>query len=408
MLTLNAKPLPAEKTTGANQGPFSAWQGMTFSTWLRFLALRPAMDWGHAARISLCTACSVSNSVNKVLERMLYGRQIDNVQFPGPPLFILGHWRSGTTLLHNLLAQDDHYVTPNTYQILNPHHFLLTESTVTKLTAWMLPKTRPMDNMKFTWDAPQEDETALLNLTLSSPYIMAAFQGQREYYGRYFDMQEVPADELQRWKTAFIYFIKKLTVKSGRQILLKSPTHTYRIPLILELFPDARFVNIVRNPYAVFNSTMHMRRKMFEANGLAQRREGDMEEDVCLTYLHLFERYHADKHLIPSDRLYEIRYEELEQDPIGELRKVYEHCEWPGFELLEQKLATQVDGLREYQKNEFRMQPDLKRRLYDRLRGVFERYGYDGDLDDSGRANMPLAEICNQPVEGVRAESSIV
>lgn len=380
---MSEKTKPKDKTTGSSQGPFSVWQGMTFGTWLRFLAMRPPMDWTQASRIAICTGCSLSNSVNRVIERLIYGRQIDNAQFPGPPLFILGHWRSGTTLLHNLLAEDKRYVTPNTYEVINPHHFLLTESTVTRFTKWMLPSTRPMDNMKLSWTSPQEDESALLNLTLSSAYLMLAFHGQREYYGRYFDMHGIPPRELERWKQAFMYFIKKLTVKTGRQILLKSPTHTYRIPLILEMFPDAQFVNIVRNPYAVFNSTMHLRRKMFEANGLARAKTDNMEDDVCVTYSHLFERYHGDKHLIPAGRLYEIRYEELEQDPIGEMRKIYEFFKWPGFDELEKTIAAQLPSLREYKKNEFHMDPDLKRRLYHRFREVFERYGYASELDEA-------------------------
>lgn len=379
---MSDKPGKKDKTTGSSQGPFSVWQGMTFGMWLRFLAMRPPMDWTQASRLAICTSCSISNSINRVVERLLFGRQIDNAKFPGPPLFILGHWRSGTTLLHNLLAEDKRYVTPNTYEVINPHHFLLTESTVTKFTKWMLPKTRPMDNMKLSWTSPQEDESALLNLTLSSAYLMLAFQGQREYYGRYFDMQGVPEKELTRWKKEFVYFVKKLTVKTGRQILLKSPTHTYRIPLILEMFPDANFVNIVRNPYSVFNSTMHLRRKMFEANGLGRTNFEGMEEDVCKTYSHLFERYHADKHLIPAGRLYEIRYEELEKDPIGEMRKVYSHFKWTGFEELEKTIAGQLDSLREYKKNEFHMDPDLKRRVYQRFKDVFDRYGYPADLDE--------------------------
>lgn len=379
---MSENPKTKDKTTGSSQGPFSVWQGMTFGTWLRFLAMRPPLDWTQASRVAICTGCSLSNSVNRVIERVIYGRQIDNAQFPGPPLFILGHWRSGTTLLHNLLAEDQRYVTPNTYQVINPHHFLLTESTVTKFTKWMLPKTRPMDNMKLSWTSPQEDESALLNLTLSSAYLMLAFQNQRDRYQPYFDMRGLPPRELERWKQAFQYFAKKLTVKTGRQILLKSPTHTFRIPLILEMFPDAQFVNIVRNPYSVFNSTMHLRRKMFEANGLAKITCDNMEDDVCSAYTHLFERYHADKHLIPAGRLYEIKYEELEQDPIGELRKIYEFFQWPGFEEQEKTISAQLSSLREYKKNEFHMDPDLKRRLYNRFREVFERYGYASELDE--------------------------
>src|SRR5687768_18104609 len=40
--------------------------------------------------------------------------------------------------------------------------------------------------------------------------------------------------------------------------ILKSPPHTCRVPTLLRLFPDARFVHIVRDPYAVYPSTLHL------------------------------------------------------------------------------------------------------------------------------------------------------
>src|SRR5262249_7885322 len=155
--------------------------------------------------------------------------------------------------LHNLLSLDPQFTCPNLYHILCPHHFLLTESFVTRLTEWMLPKTRPMDNMEISWKAPQEDETALCNLTLISPYLMLAFQGIRPVYDRFFDLKRLTPAESKLWKSEFIRFLKKITLKNHKTLLLKSPSHTFRIPLLLELFPDAKFVNIVRNPYDVFS-----------------------------------------------------------------------------------------------------------------------------------------------------------
>lgn len=377
------------KTTGSSQGPFTAWQGMTFGTWLRFLSMRPPVDFSHSPQLAICTACSISNSINRIIERAIYGRQVEKVQFPGPPLFVIGHWRSGTTFLHTLLAEDTRFVTPNTYEILNPHHFLLTESTVVKYTKWLLPKTRPMDNMKLTWDAPQEDESALLNLTLSSPYLMLAFQNQRKLYERYFDMKDVDAGELQRWKRAFMYFVKKLTLKTGKQILLKSPTHSYRIPLLLEMFPDAHFVNILRDPYAVFNSSIHMRHKMFAANALANIPKWDHEEETFLNYRNLFERYHADKHLIPSDRLYEIRYEDLERAPVEELGKLYDYFGWSGYAAVAKAIEGHLQKLGDYQKNEFCMEAGLKRRIYENCRETFKRYGYASGFEDFQQQEEP-------------------
>jgi LPS sulfotransferase NodH len=381
-----------DKTSGSSQGPFSVWQGMTFSTWLRFLAMRPPMDWSQAFRIALCTGCSMSNSVFGLAERLLYGRQIQNVKFPGPPVFVLGHWRSGTTWLHNMLAEDQRFATPNTYQVINPHHFILTESTITKFTKWMLPATRPMDNVKVSFTSPQEDEMALLNLTLISPYFLLAFQGDRKHYADFFDLENLSESDREFWKREFLYFLKKVSLKSGgKQMLLKSPTHSYRIPILLDMFPDAYFINIVRNPYAVYSSSVHLRKKLFVANGLARPNFVGMEEDMSVCYEELFKRYHATRHLVPKGRLYELRYEELEQDPVGEMRKIYEYFQWPNFEVVENAILTQLDGLRDFKKNEFHLDPEVQRRVYNRFQNVFERYGYPSKLEDETQ-QVPVAK----------------
>ena len=40
------------------------------------------------------------------------------------PVFILGHYRSGTTYLHELLSNDPGFASPNRFQAFNPSTFL--------------------------------------------------------------------------------------------------------------------------------------------------------------------------------------------------------------------------------------------------------------------------------------------
>ncbi len=240
--------------------------------------------------------------------------------------------------------------------------------------------------MKVSWTAPQEDEMALLNLTLISPYFLLAFQGDRKHYKDFFDLDNLSTSDREMWKREFIYFLKKITLKSGRQMLLKSPSHSYRIPILLETFPNAHFINIVRNPYAVYSSSVHLRRKLFVANGLSKPNYVGMEEDTCVTYEELFKRYHATRHMVHPDRLVEIRYEELEEDPVREMRKIYNHFGWENFATVEKSINTQLEGLREYKKNEFHMDPELKRKVYTRFRDVFDRYDYPSELESEQQA----------------------
>src|SRR5690242_6859225 len=83
--------------------------GLTLGRWLRMLRENDfAVDlpyWGRAASI---TAFSMQNSLFAAWENLRYRQSIYATEIE-PPLFILGIWRSGTTHLHNLLAQDDRF-----------------------------------------------------------------------------------------------------------------------------------------------------------------------------------------------------------------------------------------------------------------------------------------------------------
>jgi len=61
---------------------------------------------------------------------------------------------------------------------------------------------------------------------------------------------------IDRWKTTYDYFLKKISYKNnGKPILLKSLVNTAKIKQILDLYPNAKFIHIHRNPYDVYFST---------------------------------------------------------------------------------------------------------------------------------------------------------
>src|SRR5690606_29592456 len=132
-------------------------------------------------------------------ESRLFQHRIEATKITKPPGFILGHWRSGTTHLHNLLAQDDvNFAYANTYQVVNPHTFLATEEMNTRRFAWMIPEQRPMDNMALSFQSPQEDEFAPLLISLMSSYLGVSFPRRENFYNRYLTFRsEEHTSELQ-------------------------------------------------------------------------------------------------------------------------------------------------------------------------------------------------------------------
>ena len=233
--------------------------GITAGDWWRLLReQRFAVDpvyWHRAACIS---AASVLNSLFAAVESLRYGAAIERVTISDPPLFIVGHWRSGTTLLHYLLARDTRqFCFASTFQAINPRSFLTTEAIGTRLFAGLVPKHRPMDNLPQSFRTPQEDELALLLLTLRSLYLGISFPASEKWFGRCLTFRDVPESEVRAWKSALLWFVKKLTYRYRRAVLLKSPAHTGKIRLLLDLFPKARFVHIHRHPYEVYQSVCH-------------------------------------------------------------------------------------------------------------------------------------------------------
>ena len=104
-------------------------------------------------------------------------------------MFIIGHWRSGTTYLHELMSLDARFFSPTTYQCFAPHHFLVSQWLIARYLGFLMPKQRPMDNMAAGWDRPQEDEFALLTLGAPTPYLRMAFPNDPPPYGEFLNMQ---------------------------------------------------------------------------------------------------------------------------------------------------------------------------------------------------------------------------
>src|SRR5262249_13020715 len=153
------------------------------------------------------------------------------------------------------------------YECFEPNHFLLTEEFVKRYCGFLMPSRRPMDNMAFGWDRPQEDEFALCMMGAPSPYLSIAFPNRPLLDQDAYNPETLRPRQRKRWKEALFSFLQRLTFKDPRRLVLKSPTHTSRIKTLLELFPDARFVHIVRNPYVVFPSTVNLWKTLYETHG---------------------------------------------------------------------------------------------------------------------------------------------
>jgi hypothetical protein len=356
-------------------GP-GAYAGIRVGNWLRVLRDNVlAVDRRYWGRLAFITLASVPNTLVSCWEDLVYGRAVRRTM--AEPLFILGAWRSGTTYLHTLLAQDDRLAYPNFFECAFPNTFLSTEWAGTKLLGAFLGSKRLQDDVAVGVREPHEDEFALCSLTGRSLMMSLSFPDNADRYGRYLTLRDLSEGERAEWRAALGKFVRKLAYRYRRPVVLKSPGHTCRIRLLLELFPNARFVHIHRNPYKVFQSNRHTIRKLAPAWALQRHACNHLDDYIIRRYKEVYDAFFEERGLIPKGRFHEVGFEQLEADPLGQVRRLYEALDLGDFGQAELPLRRHLDAIAGYRKNTFpELPPDLRARLAREWRRCFEEWGY--------------------------------
>jgi hypothetical protein len=233
-----------------------------------------------------------------------------------------------------------------------------------------------MDNMAMGVDNPQEDEWALCNLGLPSPYFTILFPNQPPQDPEYLDLRQVPAAGRERWKRRLDWFLRCLTIQNPRRIVLKTPLHTARVRTLLEAFPGCRFVHIVRNPLVIFPSTVHTWRKMYMDQGVQVPRYAGLEEYVLATFSRMYAAFEEDVGTIPAGRYCEVRYEDLIRDPVGQMQAVYSQLALGDFEPARPGIERYAAQTADYQTSRYEIAEELRQAIRDRWAGYIEKYGY--------------------------------
>ncbi|MGC9308500.1 MAG: sulfotransferase family protein, partial [Thermoplasmatota archaeon] len=235
---------------------FTPLAGSTFTNLLRLLVQnRFRVDAVGMPRVLYSLLMSFLLGPLNLLEKLRYDDAIRGMRLEEPPVFIVGHWRSGTTFLHNILSQDSQFAFPTTFQTVTPGLFLRFEKLVKPIVAASLPEKRPEDNVDLGPDLPQEEEYAMGNLSPYAFYNGWCFPRNMSFYHRYVCMDDVPPGQVTEWKQMYHYFLQKVALAGGgRRLVVKNPANTARVKLLLEMYPEAKFVHIYRNPYHVYLS----------------------------------------------------------------------------------------------------------------------------------------------------------
>jgi hypothetical protein len=354
------------------------WHGMCAGDWVRLLARHRFRV--HPSRVPmavLISGCTLFNSTLHLCQRWRYAKRLEQTQIDSPPVFIIGHWRSGTTLLHELLVRDAQFAYPTTYECFAPSHFLVSEWIIPRLIGFLLPKKRPMDNMSAGFDYPQEDEFALANLGCPTPYLHIAFPNEPADYLELLDMQEVSEQVLGHWEREIMGFAKALTLAHGKRLILKSPPHTGRVEVLSRLFPGAKFIHMTRHPEELFVSTRRLWMTLYQVQGLQVPRYAELDEYIFQCFERMYGGYERQRHAIAPDHLCDVRYEELVRNPVEQVAEIYQKLDLGDFEAMRPELQSLLHERKGYRPNlHAELEPELQTQIRQRWASYYETYDY--------------------------------
>ncbi len=329
---------------------------------LRFLSLVP---------ISLLSEIFI------LVEKIKFNRKIKQTRIEKPPVIIIGHWRSGTTFLHQLILQDNQFTAPTVVQVIAPEHFLFSTKYYIPILKVLLPEKRPMDEVEMAPLAPMEDEWAFIRMGSETPLVKFFFPLAN--IKTLFDIQEfIPqGKKLVQWKKNMLTLLKKITLLTQKQIILKNPFHTPRILLLAEVLPGTRFIHIVRHPYKIVPSAIYTWNIMSEENAFKSGWKKPTIDEAARIVDEFWRSVNENKKRLKENEFAEVKYEDLEADPVEELKRIYKELNLEFSNQFETSIIQFMEEKKNYKKNVFNLTMEEKNIIEKKLSHYFKAYNYE-------------------------------
>lgn len=351
---------------------------LIFARWaiLLKLLLRNGISIHYAGRFLHLVRNSFVPSLLAKKEKKQYVSIITSTPLPSDPLFIIGHWRCGASLLHRLFACDPQFTVPTYVQCCYPESFISGKEHITRLLKRMLPPCRPMDTVAVSVDEPLDDEWALFRMCGISPLERCMFPKSNTFFLLEEYMGSLPEKSIEQWEESLITFTKKLYLQNKKRIVFKNAFHTMRIEALLKIFPQAKFIHIYRDPRKVIPSTVHMWKVLYEENTLKKTWQPPTIDEVITVFEKMILRIHKDFSELPRKQYAELRFEKLEKNPIDTLSKLYAYFKIKFTKECYDNMQHFLFSNEEFKKNTYIVSSADEKAIVTRLRAFMKEYGY--------------------------------
>jgi|tagenome__1003787_1003787.scaffolds.fasta_scaffold20989399_2 hypothetical protein len=295
-------------------------------------------------QISIMLASAFLRAPSCIAEARRVADRLRTASFDPPPVFIVGHWRSGTTFLHNLISRDARFCFPTIMDTLRPYDFYPNplEFISRRVLLRFLPSIRPMDDVRLDPHLPQEEEFALATMAAAS-FLNCLYFPERmtRIFAEEVLFAGISDETLRFWRQALTYYLAKLAaLHPGRRLLLKNPAHSARIPHLRSIFAGAKFIHIHRHPRDVFHSTVKFYRSMLPLFALQRYDPAAVNDHVLWAYPQLMNRLLDALAGLPSGQKTVVRYDDLAADPMTTVERIYRDLDLGEFGRVKSSIAA--------------------------------------------------------------------
>jgi hypothetical protein len=284
----------------------------------------------------------------RFLENLLQLRAAEKAStIPAPaierPIFVTGLPRSGTTFLHSLLMADPANAVPRCWQTIDPAivgdaageaRAIRRVNRQLKLFRWIAPDFGAMHPITAT--APQEcsEITAhvFASLRFDTTHHVPSYRAWLDNAGH------LEANRFHR------YFLQHLArhAPAGRRWVLKCPDHVFALDAIRQVYPDACFVFVHRDPMRVLASVAHLT-EVLRQPFTRRLDRASIGREVCDRWVEGAARIVAASERLPADRVVHIRYRELTGNPAAAVERLYGKLDLPFDAAFERQIRNYVD-----------------------------------------------------------------